>query len=247
MRSVPLLADALLDCAFAGAAVIAAAGVALAGGYAAVPAVAIPLYAGVCTFILLLLKDHGKQHRFGWANRVTLARAGIVALLAGFALDGARLGAGGRLALSLAALAALVLDGVDGRLARRGGTASAFGARFDMEVDALTVLVLSVLVWRTGQAGGWAVFLGAARYAFVTAGTIFPVLAGELAPSRRRKTICGVTVASLVAALLPAVPPALAGGLCAAAGLLLIYSFGMDCILLVRGVPIGSRRAPPLT
>jgi phosphatidylglycerophosphate synthase len=247
MRPAPLLFDALFDCAFAGAAVTGAAAMAVAAGYAAVPAVAIPLYAGVCAFILLLLKDHGKQRRFGWANRVTLARACIVALLAGFALDGGRLGEAGRLALSLAALAALLLDGVDGRLARRRGTASAFGARFDMEVDALTVLVLSALVWRTGQAGAWVLLLGAARYAFVVAGMAFPVLAGELAPSRRRKAICGITVGALVPALLPAVPPAVAGGLCAAAGLLLMYSFGMDCILLVRGGPTERRPASPVT
>ena len=41
---------------------------------------------------------------------------------------------------------ALILDGVDGKVARRTGTSTALGARFDMEVDAFLILVLSVYV-----------------------------------------------------------------------------------------------------
>ena len=43
---------------------------------------------------------------------------------------------------------ALALDGVDGQVARRTGTASELGARFDMEVDAFLILVLSVAAGR---------------------------------------------------------------------------------------------------
>ncbi|GAA4940924.1 hypothetical protein GCM10023238_03240 [Streptomyces heliomycini] len=41
---------------------------------------------------------------------------------------------------------ALILDGVDGKVARRTGTSTPLGARFDMEVDAFLILVLSVYV-----------------------------------------------------------------------------------------------------
>ena len=52
--------------------------------------------------------------------------------------------------LALAGLV-LLLDGVDGWLARRGGWCSRFGARFDMETDALLVLlILLVLLFLTG-------------------------------------------------------------------------------------------------
>ena len=44
------------------------------------------------------------------------------------------------------AVVALVLDLVDGRVARRTVTASAYGARLDGEADAFLILVLSVLV-----------------------------------------------------------------------------------------------------
>ena len=58
---------------------------------------------------------------------------------------------------------ALVLDRVDGLVARRTGTVSDFGARFDMEVDAFLILALSVYVAR--DYGGWVLAIGAARYA----------------------------------------------------------------------------------
>ena len=49
---------------------------------------------------------------------------------------------------------ALILDAVDGWLARRTRTATELGARFDMEVDAFLILALSVFVSRAaGRAG----------------------------------------------------------------------------------------------
>ena len=57
---------------------------------------------------------------------------------------------------------ALVLDAVDGNVARRTATASAFGARFDMEVDAFIILTLSVFV--APAYGAWVLTIGAMRY-----------------------------------------------------------------------------------
>ena len=48
---------------------------------------------------------------------------------------------------------ALALDWVDGQVARRTGTCSAFGARFDMETDAFLILVLSAYA-AADSAGG---------------------------------------------------------------------------------------------
>jgi hypothetical protein len=48
---------------------------------------------------------------------------------------------------------ALLPDGVDGRVARRTGTATPLGTRFGMEVDALLVLVLSGYVSRRQATG----------------------------------------------------------------------------------------------
>ena len=65
------------------------------------------------------------------------------------------------LLVSLATVA-LVLDAVDGWVARRTRTTGMFGARFDAEVDAFLILVLSVYVARS--VGAWVLAIGVARY-----------------------------------------------------------------------------------
>ena len=70
---------------------------------------------------------------------------------------------------------ALVLDWVDGQVARRTGTVTAFGARFDMEVDAFLILVLSVYV--AGSFGPWVLAIGLARYALLAAERVLAVAA----------------------------------------------------------------------
>ncbi len=86
--------------------------------------------------------------------------------------------------LIVIASVALALDAVDGRVARRTGTASALGARFDMEVDAFLVLVLSVYV--ATLVGPWALVIGAMRYAFVVASWALPWMRASL-PTRYRR------------------------------------------------------------
>jgi len=110
---------------------------------------------------------------------------------------------------------ALVLDGVDGVVARRSGTVSALGARFDMEVDAFLILVLSVYVSRL--LGGWVLTIARCGYAFVAASRVLPWMRSALPPRywrkvwrRRRGSSCGgglgraaptLTLAAVVAAL----------------------------------------------
>jgi phosphatidylglycerophosphate synthase len=115
----------------------------------------------------------------GPANQVTLVRALLTVGVAGVSLAG---GFAGQVALRVSlASVALVLDGVDGWVARRTRTVSGFGARFDMEVDAFLILVLSAYVARS--AGWWVLCIGLARYAFVAAGRLLPWLRGT-APAR---------------------------------------------------------------
>jgi phosphatidylglycerophosphate synthase len=155
---------------------------------------------------------------------ITLVRAGLAVTVA---INGPT-GAG--LALVVVALS---LDWVDGQVARRTHTESAFGARFDMETDALSVLVFTFLLLRAGQAGAWVLAIGLARYIFVGVGWLWPPLARELPSSLRRKTICVVVVAGLLVALAPFVEAVWAGMICAAALVLLLSSFAMDCVWLL--------------
>ena len=168
---------------------------------------------------------------FGPADWVTALRAMLTAVLAAMLIPSAP--AVGANAVVIASVAA-ALDGVDGWLARRTRTASAFGARFDMETDALLILVLSALAWKSGKTGAWVLASGVMRYAFVAAAAIWPWLHEPLEPSRRRQTICVVQVVTLIAALLPSVGPAMASTIAAAGLAALAWSFLVDILWLWR-------------
>lgn len=178
------------------------------------------------------LPEHPHPH-FGAANRVTLARWGLVALFAALVGEGVPhppLGAAPTAAwwLVVAATATALLDAVDGALARRAGMASAFGARFDMETDAAFTLVLCALVIQAGQTGVWVLASGLMRYGFVAAARIWPWLGAPLGPSKRRQTICVIQIATLIACLAPVVPPWLASALATLGLAVLTMSFAID-------------------
>jgi phosphatidylglycerophosphate synthase len=195
-------------------------------------------YGLVAAFVVFDLDRHAPHQRFGAANSVTLARAALTALLwgvVGETMLGARdLDQGLRWLLAAAATGALVLDGVDGWVARRRGMTSRFGADFDLEVDCLFMLALALLVYGTGQVGIWVLINGLMRYLFVAAGWLQPTLAAPLEPLRRRKVICVVQGAVLIATLAPILPPELAPPLCLAGLALLAYSFGADVLALAK-------------
>ena len=169
----------------------------------------------------------------GAANRVTLGRATLVCPLAPLVLPPAILGEVGHWWVIAVSTVAMILDGVDGWIARRTGT-TPFGGRFDMELDAFLMLALSALVWRSGQTGAWVFLIGALRYLFVAAGWVWPALTAELPPSRRRQTVCVVQGIALLVCLGPIVPSPLASAVAAVALALLSYSFAVDIRWLAR-------------
>ena len=86
-----------------------------------------------------LLRD--RSERLGPAGWVTLARATLAVGVAALTVDSFEHDTPVATLVALST-AALVLDFVDGRVARRTGTASGLGARFDGEVDAFLILAL---------------------------------------------------------------------------------------------------------
>lgn len=220
--------------------ITACAAAALAGHAVAVGFGLGPAYlagtAGAFALIALLalsgLGGHGHD-RWGGANRVTLGRGVLVALVAG-ALTVPEPGTGAQWLLSVIAVTALVLDGVDGWMARRQGLASDYGARFDMELDSLFTLAMALLLWRWGEVGAWALAAGLLRYLFVAAGRVWPALAAPLPFSQRRRVACAVSVGVLAAGLTPIVAPPLTGVAVGAALGLLLFSFAVDTVWLVR-------------
>ncbi len=179
----------------------------------------------VCAAILYQWPD--PRTTLGPANRVTLGRAVLVALVAGAIAAPAWVQQHAAWVAALAAVA-LALDGVDGWVARRWRCASAFGARFDMELDAFLILALCVHLLVMGKAGSWVLAIGAMRYVFVAAMRIWPWLDGPLPESRRRKLVCVWQVGSLLLCLLPAVGAGQAAPLLALALGLLAWSFAVD-------------------
>jgi phosphatidylglycerophosphate synthase len=170
--------------------------------------------------------------KFGPANQITAVRVVLVAALATFAARTPAPAAGSRVVLI--ALVALVLDGVDGWVARRTRSESAFGTRFDMETDAALILVLAILVWRFGKAGPWVLLSGLLRYGFIASGRVWPWMNGPLTPTLRAKAICVVQIAALIIALLPSIVPPASSGLAAIALAALTYSFLVDTLRLWR-------------
>ncbi|WP_052226995.1 CDP-alcohol phosphatidyltransferase family protein [Microbacterium mangrovi] len=171
--------------------------------------------------------------RLGPANAVTATRSVLVGVIT--ALVAASLVPGAAPAAALlvpVAATALVLDGVDGIVARRTGSVTELGGRFDMEVDAFLLLVLSVYDVRF--VGWWVLAIGLMRYAFVAAAWVLPWMAATLPPRYWRKVVaasCGILLTVVAAGLLPAGGNALLAGI---ALLLLVESFGRDVIWLVR-------------
>jgi phosphatidylglycerophosphate synthase len=140
-------------------------------------------------------------------------------------------------AMVVLASVALVLDAVDGQVARRTGTESGLGARFDMEVDAFLILVLSLYVARS--MGGWVVAIGAMRYLYVAASWALPWLRRRLPARYWRKVVAAIQGVVLVVAMAAVVPAAAAMAGVAVSLALLVESFGRDIAWQWRHRPAG--------
>ncbi|MFI5569358.1 CDP-alcohol phosphatidyltransferase family protein [Streptomyces sp. NPDC051740] len=197
----------------------------------------------IATWAVLSRALHRSRLRsFGAANRVTLGRATLVGGVTALVADSFQDSPPVSLFVGLTAVA-LILDGVDGKVARRTGTSTPLGARFDMEVDAFLILVLSVYV--SMAMGPWVLLIGGMRYVFVAAARVRPWLTAPLPPSTARKTVAalqGVLLLLAGAALLPHVVNV--GVVVLALGLL-VWSFGRDVLWLWRASRVETAPVGP--
>lgn len=123
-------------------------------------------------------------------------------------------------------VAALLLDAVDGYVARRTNTVTALGARFDMEIDAFLILIMSVYVSR--DLGVWVLAIGAMRYVYWLSLWLVPWLPGQLPPRYWRKVVAAVQGIVLVVAAAGVFPRLLVTAAVLGALVLLTESFGRD-------------------
>jgi phosphatidylglycerophosphate synthase len=162
----------------------------------------------------------------GPAGLVTLGRAVLVGGVTALVADGLWNGDTSVAILVVIAAVALLLDAVDGRVARRSGTASAFGARFDMEVDAFLLLVLSAYV--AVLVGPWVLAIGAMRYAFVVASYAIPWMRSTVPARYSAKAVAAAQGIVLTLATSDVLPRPLAVALIWTALVALVWSFGGD-------------------
>ncbi len=197
-------------------------------------ALAVGLFAVIATVAIAGLRQGYAHARLGLCNMVTLGRAALASSLVAPLAESEPIATDSAWLVVTIASIALLLDGLDGWLARRGGLASPFGARFDMEIDAALGLILALLVLASGKVGPWVLALGAMRYAYVAAGLALPWLNGALPQAFRRKAVCVLQIAALITLNAPPIDGLAATILAAAATLALGWSFAVDIIWLAR-------------
>lgn len=190
-------------------------------------ALAIYLVGGV--FALFLLRRGYPHKLLGSGNLMTLFRMSMVA-----ALSAPLVGVAIPWVFVCLATIALVLDGVDGALARRANLVSSFGGRLDMEVDSVLALILTINVWVAGITGPWIILLGLPRYLFLVAASFMPWLNQPLPPRLSGRVICVVQIASIIGLYSQILPGILVVPVALIVAGLLIWSFGRDIILLWR-------------
>jgi phosphatidylglycerophosphate synthase len=180
----------------------------------------------LCTgFVVVLLDRARARHRvtaLGPADRVTLLRAALGCGLAALVADGLSSPPPTAVLVGLAAVT-LLLDAVDGPVARRTGTASGFGAALDMEVDAFVLLVLSVEVARS--VGPWVLLVGAARYLLLAASRLWPWLRRPVPVRYWAKVVAATQGVVLTVAAAQVLPPVVTDLVLVAAIVLLAESF----------------------
>lgn len=222
-------------------AVVAGAGLVVAGGAGLV--MPVPVLGAALSYLggSALILSHWHRPRFGAANLVTLARVvgtcWVIALTLQAVLG--RLSDAGLLTMIVIGSCCLALDGLDGKVARVRGEASPFGARFDMETDAVLNTALCVAVAELGLAGWWVLAIGLLRYAYVIASWIGPrrlrvALQTPLPVRLSPKVIAVVQAVALLSALtmqltgIAAAHPPWPPVVLAAALLALCWSFARD-------------------
>lgn len=237
-QSMPRRQDTLLALATGLVALVTATTIILwAGGFGwmLIPGAVVP-YLVITTVVLARIDRFHPHDRFGAANAVTLSRAVINCLLIGLLVEHRTLfsywGDWADWLFLAAALTSLALDGMDGLLARRQGLASRFGARFDMEIDALLLMLLAVAAIALDKVGIWVLLIGTTYYLFMLARALVPRLRRDLPESLRRKSVCVLQGAVLIALVTPVIDGSTATFLALTALVALAWSFAVDILWL---------------
>jgi CDP-diacylglycerol--glycerol-3-phosphate 3-phosphatidyltransferase len=169
-------------------------------------------WAGQLWYVSYSLDDSAatESPQFGLANTVTLLRGALYAVVAGFLL----VPAGTALAWvpALCYGTGVVLDRLDGTIARTVGEETRLGTQLDMALDTFGFVVAPLLAVLWGALPVYYLAISAARYTFVGAvqlhrwrgGTVHPLPDSDLG-----KHLAGVQMVFVTVALVPVAPTTL--------------------------------------
>jgi len=174
---------------------------------------------------------HHRVERLGPAMWVTLARVTLGVAVAALAVEAVAHRPHTALLVG-GASTAIVLDAVDGWLARRTATSSELGARFDGEADAFLIVVLSAYVARS--VGWWVLAIGLLRYVFLIGEWTLTWMRAQLPARQWRKVVAATQAIVLTVAGADVLPQSVASAAVAGALVLLVESFGRDTWWLWR-------------
>ncbi|CAN5489539.1 hypothetical protein BH23ACT6_BH23ACT6_18090 [soil metagenome] len=191
--------------------------------------------------ILVASMRRADSEQIGSADLVTVLRAALVCVVVGWALLVLlRSAPSSSWPLTALASVALLLDGVDGAVARRSRPTRA-GATLDAETDAVMVLALSLIV--AGQVGWWIVLAGGLRYLFAVGAIGRAAWRFRPLPTRgSRRVIAAWSSALLAACTAPLLVGTAATVLAIVSLTLLVWSFGRDVVWLEAHARWGGSR-----
>lgn len=134
----------------------------------------------------------------GYANAVTLFRLLLMCLGGFFSMEWPNY------ILFVCFTSAVLLDVLDGYLARKYKQSSDFGLYFDMETDAFFVALTSLILYKKGMIDAWILFPGYLRYLYMIVWKIIPREQQKEPKRRYASVIAGIFfVALLLPFLLP--------------------------------------------
>lgn len=150
------------------------------------------------------------RHVFGAANSLTLLRGGLYAVVAGFVVVPSTTALAWVPALCYGT--GVVLDKLDGTVARTLGEETDLGQRLDMAVDTFGFVVAPLVAVLWGQLPVWYLAISAARYVYL-AGIHWRRRRGrpihDRPDSDLGKYLAGVQMVFITVALVPATPTGL--------------------------------------
>jgi len=182
------------------------------------------------SFTYLLISERATLrglHPFaGYANRVTFLRWMMLLLL--FAFSGQL----SNVQIAFGFLGLILLDGLDGFLARHYHHETLLGASFDMETDALFVCMASVLLCEKGLTDQWILLIGFLRYFYIV---LVYFLNMHLLPEKRTRFGPAIGVLLFIGLLLPfVIPRIIYFPFLTMVSVLVLLSFGWSFYLLLH-------------